>query len=151
MLNRKIVILFTIVYVLALLLNFWPAIIFPDGAFSAWGISASIVLLAMLIVYVNRSAIDRKVYFQVKVFLIVFLLVGAYIFIADCLLYWFPENIVVDFLAAIHYVLYVIAIIPFFSLNALLKLPYGMFSVAFTACLLLYFIVHNQLKKRMIK
>ncbi|MEK4522508.1 hypothetical protein MKX96_12870 [Psychrobacillus sp. FSL W7-1493] len=127
---NKFLIMIIVIYIIALLVNFVPAIKFPDHRISIFNLAISILFLIGILYYssVKNGIVLYGIAFVATSVIFVVNLIESYLF----------DYVVLDVLANIQYPLYVIFVIPFFGLNKLLNMSYGNFSFIVS---LLYLII----------
>ncbi|MER2261306.1 MAG: hypothetical protein ABS934_04775 [Psychrobacillus sp.] len=127
---NKFLIMIIVIYIIALLVNFVPAIKFPDHRISIFNLAISVLFLIGILYYssVKNGIVLYGIGFVATSVIFVVNLIESYLF----------DYVVLDVLANIQYPLYVIFVIPFFGLNKLLNMSYGNFSFIVS---LLYLII----------
>lgn len=127
---NKFLIMIIVIYIIALLVNFVPAIKFPDHRISIFNLAISVLFLIGILYYssVKNGTVLYGIGFVATSVIFVVNLIESYLF----------DYVVLDVLANIQYPLYVIFVIPFFGLNKLLNMSYGNFSFIVS---LLYLII----------
>ena len=119
--NKYQIIIIIVIFISALLLNFMPAIKFPDHRISIFNLAISVLFLIGILYY--SSVKDGTALYGIG------FVATLVIFVVNLTENHLFDYVVLDVLANIQYPLYVIFVIPLFGLNKLLNLSYGNFSL----------------------
>ncbi len=134
---KKPIIYIVILYFLALRTNFFESIKYPDTNISLLNLITSSLLL--ISVFFNFKWLKQKNFFKI------FLLGG---FLSGIISYITFEFIILGFIRDFSIILYILFITPFFGLNLLLGVNYGIFSVIISLFYLITLIYSLYLSKR---
>lgn len=110
-------------YLLALWINFMPALMHPDLNMNSLNLFVSTLFAIMLLLYSTRGS--KKLI----IFSIVGTLSGVLIFTINTFEYILMDKLVLDAIASLQYLLYPIFTIPFFGGNLLFNVNYATYSV----------------------
>ncbi|MBD7942612.1 MULTISPECIES: hypothetical protein [Psychrobacillus] len=110
-----------LLYLVALVFNFMPAIKFPDGNLNFYHLVISICLLVGLLIYTGKK--------MLRIWILIAFGASLTVFGINSLENQFLHFSFLDVIANIQYPLYMFFVIPLFGLNKLLNLSYGSFSL----------------------
>lgn len=122
--NKKLLILLIVSYLLAFSINLMPAIKHPDLQIGMLNFLVSLVFMAFIVICLKTGSQKLKK----------FIIGGTYagiviFFISELETYYISGSSIFDVIASIQYPVYLIFIVPLFGMNLLLDTSYEMFSL----------------------
>lgn len=131
----KFILIILGVYIFSLIINLFPAIKHPDVKLNLLHFLSSAVFLgALTICY-------RKLYLILRIYVILGMFAGIYIFISDNIINSMNENLILDLVTSLMYPLYIIFITPLFGGNLLLDISYSLYSIVVSIIFLFIYVI----------
>lgn len=133
---KKMVIMFILFYLLALVFNFIPSIKFPDADIS---FANMLITLLFLVTLITLSITEKSI--VIKAFLFTGIIGGIIVFLIELLESTLFDNGFYDVLAVLQYPFYILFITPLFGANSLLDINYGLYSLFMALVYLIIFLL----------
>ncbi len=130
-----------LVYSLSLIINFMPAIKYPDLSIS---LSNFLISFLFLLVFVFYALFGGKLY---RSFMIIGFIGCVFIFVVHHYQNFIYEVWILDVFSSIQYPLYVLYVAPLFGMNLLLGYNPEVYSLCVSLVFLLCFFVSMYMKK----
>jgi hypothetical protein len=115
--------LFSIVYLLVLMVNLIPSIKYPDGNLNIWNLIFTILFILILFYF------SRKVAKAINLFLIGGAVGGTLIYIVNFIDEIALNSLITDLIVNIQYPFFIIFVTPFFGVNSLFQFNVSLFSL----------------------